>query len=157
MISQRSYPHSPAHTPRYSDADLEAIANYLLKSLTDIERVYVYRSKGASSGTIVLVTSEDSVSDGFIKFSSICMEKAAGSKMTADQVRFDAFEQLYPDFAVWRKKEQIDYGSESGAFVDILICPPDWQKKAGELSVSYYHPTHYYLEKISKYEPLLVA
>ncbi len=152
MISMRSRLLSSS---KFTYDDMEQMAIHFRDMLTDVERVYVYESKGSSSGTMILVTSDNSISSGFMKFASECLTAAAYSSMSAEEVRFDAFAQLWPEFAEWRKEEGMDFGQ--GAYFDILICPPDWQERAGEMSIHYFHTVPFYLSRLAKSEPLLMA
>lgn len=152
MVSMRSHLLSSS---KFSQDDLERIAIFFRDMLTDIERVCVYQSKGSSSGAFVLVISDESICNSFIKISSECLKDAEGTTMNAEEVRFKVFEKLWPQFTEWRKKQGMTYGA--GAYFDILICPRDWQSRASELAGQYYHSVPFYLRNIAASEPLLMT
>lgn len=141
--------------PRFTDVDMEVIAMQLQQSFDEVERIFVYGGTGDASGTVVIITKDESLIEGFILFSKKCLSRPAFNTMSADQVRFAAFEETCPDFATWLKSPHLRY--PRGAYFDILICPPDWQSKIKELEVNYFHPVPYYLQRMSTREPLFVT
>lgn len=141
--------------PRFTDVDMEVIAVHLQESFEEVERVFVFGGTGDASATVLMVTSDRSLVENFILYSSKCLSSPTFNSLSADQVRFAAFEQTCPEFALWRKKHLHD--SPPGAYFDILICLPDWQKRIQELTVNYFHPVPYYLQRMSTRDPLFVT
>ena len=137
----------------FTEAEILKIAAYL-REFTEAIEVILFQAEDRSSGTILLICDDEQVCKDFAEQSLRHSQKPENISLTSAEVRFGALEELVPGFKTWRSAEGVVVNSD--VHFDFFIFPPNWREISGELSVLYYHPIPFYIERLSKKEPVAI-